>query len=578
MRPVPWWPRRGCRRRGAGARATGPGWPTQSPTSWRSSMLQQRSGSVGSSGAAPPVGVGAPGMVDREGRLRFSPNLPQGQGVDWRALIGGRLAGRSVVIENDANFAMLAEHRLGAAKGYRHVVMVTLGTGIGGGLVVDGKVQVGAHGFAGEIGHMVVDPAGPPCPCGRRGCWERYASGGGLGLLAREAALAGALPGVVALSGGDPESVRGEDVTGAALSGDADARRVVEEVGWWVGFGLANLACVLDPECFVLGVDWRASAISSSMPPGAPTPNWSRGGRPDPRQSSSRPCSASGPVRWAPPSGGGREACSERVIRTGVVVPTFRDTPDEALEVATGPSRPVWTVCSATTICGPSGNQRPALAPFPILATLAASVHGPDPRWRALLRDAGGPCGPRSQRGAGRPVRGAGRMAPGRVIAGLGTGDRLSEAENLAYGIPSPGGRTAERHGRRGAGPAGTGPHGMAGRWPAGRIAEVARGGGGAQPVGRRPDLVAALEGPRAVEVTWGGPPATDRRAWPPSTDLAAAGATWVIFASPVDPGALAAAGRTVGPGNLKAGRRLPRWSSAGSTVCRPTSSPPSTR
>ncbi len=148
---------------------------------------------------------------------------------------------------------MLAEHRLGAAKGYRHVVMVTLGTGIGGGLVVDGRVQVGAHGFAGEIGHMVVDPAGPPCPCGRRGCWERYASGGGLGLLAREAALAGKLPGVVALSGGDPESVRGEDVTAAALSGDADARRVVEEVGWWVGFGLANLACVLDPECFVLG-------------------------------------------------------------------------------------------------------------------------------------------------------------------------------------------------------------------------------------------------------------------------------------------------------------------------------------
>ncbi len=210
-------------------------------------------GSGGSAGGAPPVGVGAPGMVDRKGRLRFAPNLPQGQGVDWRVLIGERLTDRRVVIENDANFAMLAELRLGAANGFRHVVMVTLGTGIGGGIVVDGQVQVGAHGFAGEIGHMVVDPAGPPCPCGRRGCWERYASGGGLGLLAREAALAGKLPGVVALSGGDPESVRGEDVTAAALSGDVDARRVVEEVGWWVGFGLANLACVLDPECFVLG-------------------------------------------------------------------------------------------------------------------------------------------------------------------------------------------------------------------------------------------------------------------------------------------------------------------------------------
>jgi glucokinase len=201
----------------------------------------------------PPLGVGAPGMLDRQGRLRFSPNLPQAHGVDWRLLIGERLPGRPIVIENDANLAVLAEHRLGAAQGYRHVLMVTLGTGIGGGLVVDGRVEVGGHGFAGEVGHMVVDPAGPPCPCGRRGCWERYASGGGLGLLAREAALAGKLPGVVTQSGGDPEGVRGEDVTAAALSGDADAQRVLEQVGWWVGFGLANLACVLDPECVVLG-------------------------------------------------------------------------------------------------------------------------------------------------------------------------------------------------------------------------------------------------------------------------------------------------------------------------------------
>jgi glucokinase len=202
---------------------------------------------------APAIGVGAPGMLDREGRLRFAPNLPQAHGVNWKVLIGERLPGRRIVVENDANLAVLAEHRLGAARGYQHVVMVTLGTGIGGGLIVDGRVQVGGHGFAGEIGHMVVDPAGPPCPCGRRGCWERFASGGGLGLMAREAALAGRLPEVVALAGGDPEGVRGEDVTAAAVAGDPDARRVIEQVGWWVGFGLANLACVLDPECFVLG-------------------------------------------------------------------------------------------------------------------------------------------------------------------------------------------------------------------------------------------------------------------------------------------------------------------------------------
>ena len=203
--------------------------------------------------AVVPIGVGAPGMVDRRGRLTFAPNLPQGQGVDWTELIGRRLGGRPIVIENDANFAALAEHRLGAARGHVHVVTVTLGTGIGGGIVTDGRVQVGAAGFAGEIGHMVIDPAGPACPCGRRGCWERFASGAGLKVLAREAALAGRLGQVVARAGGDPESVRGEDVSAAAAAGDPAARRVIEEVGGWIGFGLANLACVLDPECFVLG-------------------------------------------------------------------------------------------------------------------------------------------------------------------------------------------------------------------------------------------------------------------------------------------------------------------------------------
>jgi glucokinase len=210
---------------------------------------------VGSSRAseAPAIGVGVPGMLDRACRLRFSPNLPQGQGVDWHVLLSEPLPQRRILIENDANLAALAEHQLGAAQGFDDVLTVTLGTGIGGALIVDGRLRVGGHGYAGEVGHMVVDPAGPPCPCGRRGCWERYASGGGLGLLAREAAMAGRLPAVVALAGGDPESVRGEDVTAAALAGDADARQVVEQLGWWVGFGLANLTCVLDPACIVLG-------------------------------------------------------------------------------------------------------------------------------------------------------------------------------------------------------------------------------------------------------------------------------------------------------------------------------------
>ena len=119
--------------------------------------------------------------------------------------------------------------------------------------IVDGRVQVGAHGFAGEIGHMVVDPAGPPCPCGRRGCWERYASGSALGMMAREAAAAGTAGRVLNLAGGDPSNVTGEHVTAAAAEGDEQAWTLMARYGWWVAAGLVNLSNVLDPEVIVLG-------------------------------------------------------------------------------------------------------------------------------------------------------------------------------------------------------------------------------------------------------------------------------------------------------------------------------------
>ena len=131
--------------------------------------------------------------------------------------------------------------------------MVTLGTGIGGGAVLGGRLLEGAHGFAGEVGHMVIDPQGPPCPCGKRGCWERFASGTGLGRLAREAAHAGKIPAVVTLAGGDPEAVRGEHLTAAALAADPGALEVMDVFGWWLALGLANLANALDPSVIVLG-------------------------------------------------------------------------------------------------------------------------------------------------------------------------------------------------------------------------------------------------------------------------------------------------------------------------------------
>ena len=131
--------------------------------------------------------------------------------------------------------------------------MVTLGTGIGGGIVAAGRLVVGANGFTGELGHMVVDPNGPPCPCGRRGCWERFASGSGLAQLARTAAVGGRLRRVVEVAGGDPVLVRGEHVQAAAREGDLGALDVIDEFARWVALGLVNLTNALDPAAFVLG-------------------------------------------------------------------------------------------------------------------------------------------------------------------------------------------------------------------------------------------------------------------------------------------------------------------------------------
>ena len=201
--------------------------------------------------AVDAVGVGVAGLVDHAGVLRTAPNLPGVAELDVRRALQAA-TGVAVAVENDATCAMVAEHRAGAAAGARDACLVTLGTGIGGGLIVDGRLVTGASGLAGEPGHLVVDPTGPPCPCGRRGCWERFASGSGLGRLAREAAEAGRADRVVDLAGG-VESVRGEHLTRAALEGDPDALEVMREFAWWVALGLANLATLLDPEVLVIG-------------------------------------------------------------------------------------------------------------------------------------------------------------------------------------------------------------------------------------------------------------------------------------------------------------------------------------
>lgn len=205
------------------------------------------------------LGVGVPGLVTRDGVLRAAPNLDGVADFDVAGLLQKRV-GHPVRVDNDATCATLSEWQFGAGRGATDLMLVTLGTGIGGGVVCGGRLQRGKNGFAGEYGHMVVDPDGPPCPCGRRGCWERYASGSGLARLAREAAVGRRVSRVLDLAGGDPEAVRGEHVQRAAREGDADALAVIDDFGRWVALGLVNLTNVLDPEMFVLGGGLAAGA------------------------------------------------------------------------------------------------------------------------------------------------------------------------------------------------------------------------------------------------------------------------------------------------------------------------------
>lgn len=178
------------------------------------------------------VGVGMPGIVSRDGVVAFAPHLPEVRDMALRDDLGARL-GLPVAVDNDATCAALAEWKSGAGVGCDDLVMVTLGTGIGGGIVSGGRVIRGAHGYAGEFGHDTVQRGGHPCPCGRRGCWEQYASGSGLARLAGTA--------------------DGEAAFDAFVAGDADAAAAVEEFVDWVAIGLVNLLNTCDPDLFVLG-------------------------------------------------------------------------------------------------------------------------------------------------------------------------------------------------------------------------------------------------------------------------------------------------------------------------------------
>jgi glucokinase len=197
------------------------------------------------------IGIAAAGFVDAQGeRVRFAPHLP------WRDEgVRARLAERwsaPVVLDNDANCAARAELTYGAVGGAQDAIVVTMGTGIGGAVVLDGAVRRGYNGMAGEFGHMQVVPGGHPCECGGTGCWEQYSSGNALVRFAR--GRIGQQPTQLEeLCGGDPSKLTGPMVTEAATAGDDAALQAFASVADWLGVGLANLVAAYDPEIVVVG-------------------------------------------------------------------------------------------------------------------------------------------------------------------------------------------------------------------------------------------------------------------------------------------------------------------------------------
>jgi glucokinase len=200
------------------------------------------------------VGVGAPGYIDRErSTVLMAPNI-NWENEPLKARIED-LVHLPTVIENDANAAAWGEFRFGAAARHNDMIMITVGTGIGGGIVLDGRMYRGSFGVAGEIGHLNMVPDGIPCGCGSKGCWEQYASGRALRRYGRERAGTEAVLGkrLLELNEGISDTITGSQITQAAEEGDPLALEVYDELADWLGRGMSDLASLFDPAVFVLG-------------------------------------------------------------------------------------------------------------------------------------------------------------------------------------------------------------------------------------------------------------------------------------------------------------------------------------
>jgi glucokinase len=214
--------------------------------------IQRMAAKFGDSAPMLGIGIGVPGIIDMQtGLLRESPNLPGWAEYPVRAEIERRLK-TIVILENDANVAALGEKWLGAAKDYADVAMLTLGTGVGGGLVMGGAIWRGANGMAGEFGHMTVEPDGHPCGCGNRGCLEQYASATAVVRMAREAIAGNSGPALASAAHSDAE-FSAKSIYNLAIQGDEDARRIFRYVGRCLGIVLSSLVNSLNLPIYVIG-------------------------------------------------------------------------------------------------------------------------------------------------------------------------------------------------------------------------------------------------------------------------------------------------------------------------------------
>jgi glucokinase len=205
-----------------------------------------------SGGSLIGAGIGIPGIIDLDaGVVRTSANLPGWENYPVRAEIEKRL-GTRICLENDAKLAALGEHWLGAARGFDNMGMITLGTGIGGCIVLDGKIFHGMNGMAGEYGHVTVEPEGVPCGCGNRGCAERYASATAVVRMAREEIAAGNAPELAQAVGAEAE-FGAKAIYDLAIQGDKPAQEIFERFGRALGIMLADIVNVLNLDMYVIG-------------------------------------------------------------------------------------------------------------------------------------------------------------------------------------------------------------------------------------------------------------------------------------------------------------------------------------